>query len=111
MDLLLGIGTCKNRLCSGFLVLVAMASHMSLFVPLSLMLFGVGWVVGRQKESIKTIKRLVASYVPSASLLSNVGAEISFQLPNDASPSFKAMLTEIDARKDELGLGRCVCGG
>lgn len=52
------------------------------------------------------IKSLVRSYVEEAVLLSNVGAEVSFQLPNDASPSFQAMLAEIDTRKTELGINR-----
>ena len=54
------------------------------------------------------IKSLVRSHVEEAVLLSNVGAEVSFQLPNDASPSFQAMLAEIDARKTELGINRYV---
>lgn len=48
------------------------------------------------------------SHVKSATLLSNVGAEVSFQLPNEASSSFKALLTEIDSRKAELGVNRSV---
>ncbi|CAM9405596.1 unnamed protein product, partial [Scytosiphon promiscuus] len=55
-----------------------------------------------QEESARPIKHLVRSHVKEATLLSNVGAEISFQLPNDASSSFQAMLTEIDRRKAEL---------
>ena len=55
---------------------------------------------------MKPIKRLVRSYVREATLLSNVGAEVSFQLPNDASGTFEAMLTELDARKAELGITR-----
>ena len=62
---------------------------------------------------MKPIKRLVRSHVRHAALLSNVGAEISFQLPNDASASFEGMLTEIDARKAELKINRydrfCIC--
>lgn len=57
---------------------------------------------------MKPIKRLVRSHVNEATLLSNVGAEVSFQLPNDASSSFQGMLTEIDDRKAELGIDRCV---
>lgn len=59
-----------------------------------------------QKENVKQIKRLVASHVPAATLLSNVGAEISFQLPNDVSPAFKGMLFEIDNRKELLNIAR-----
>ena len=62
-----------------------------------------------QEEGVKPIKRLVRSHVKEATLLSNVGAEVSFQLPNDSSSSFQGMLTEIDDRKAELGIDRCVC--
>lgn len=55
---------------------------------------------------MRPIKHLVRSHVRAAALLSNVGAEVSFQLPNDASPAFQAMLTEIDSRKAELGINR-----
>ena len=54
------------------------------------------------------IKALVRSHVKGSVLLSNVGAEVSFQLPNDASPSFKDMLLEMDKRKEELGISRWV---
>lgn len=59
-----------------------------------------------KEQSVKPIKRLVASHVKAATLLSNVGAEVSFQLPNDASGAFKGMLSELDARKDELNINR-----
>jgi ATP-binding cassette, subfamily A (ABC1), member 3 len=35
-------------------------------------------------------------------VLSDVGAEISFQLPSNASASFKALLMDIDAHTDDL---------
>lgn len=65
----------------------------------------------KQEEGVKPIKTLVRSYVREATLLSNVGAEVSFQLPNDASPSFQGMLTEIDTRKVELGINRYIYVG
>lgn len=52
------------------------------------------------------IKSMVRSHVEEAGLLSIVGAEVSLQLPNDASPSFQGMLAEIDARKTELDVNR-----
>ena len=59
---------------------------------------------------MRPIKSLVRSHVHEATLLSNVGAEVSFQLPNDSSSSFQGMLTEIDDRKAELGINRCTRG-
>jgi ATP-binding cassette, subfamily A (ABC1), member 3 len=35
-------------------------------------------------------------------VLSDVGAEISFQLPSSASAAFKALLMDIDAHTDDL---------
>ncbi len=61
-----------------------------------------------QENSVAPIKALVRSHVKGSVLLSNVGAEVSFQLPNDASSSFKNMLLEMDDRKDELGINRWV---
>lgn len=55
---------------------------------------------------MKPIKTLVRSHVNAAKLLSNVGAELSFQLPQEASSSFKEMLCEIDSRKAELSISR-----
>ena len=52
------------------------------------------------------MKRLVRSHVKEATVLSNVGAEVAFQLPNDSSSAFKGMLREIDARKRELNISR-----
>lgn len=59
---------------------------------------------------MRPIKSLVRSHVHEATLLSNVGAEVSFQLPNDSSSSFQSMLTEIDSRKVELGINRYTRG-
>ena len=36
--------------------------------------------------------------------MSNVGAEVSFQLPNAASKSFRALFEAFDANKDNLGI-------
>lgn len=65
-----------------------------------------GRPISSQDETVKHIKHLVRSHVKEATLLSNVGAEVSFQLPNDSSGEFQAMLTEIDARQAELGIDR-----
>lgn len=54
------------------------------------------------------IKELVRSHVKGSVLLSNVGAEVSFQLPSDVSASFKSMLLEMDDRQEELGINRQV---
>ncbi|CAM9259808.1 unnamed protein product [Ectocarpus sp. 4 AP-2014] len=50
------------------------------------------------------IKALVRSHVQASVLLSDVGAELSFQLPSEAASTFKGMLLEMDDRKAELGI-------
>ncbi|CAM9266917.1 unnamed protein product [Choristocarpus tenellus] len=50
------------------------------------------------------IRALVKRHVPSAKSLSNVGAEISFQLPSKASSSFKSLLVDLDSRRADLGI-------
>ncbi|CAM9287239.1 unnamed protein product [Heterosigma akashiwo] len=47
---------------------------------------------------------LVRGHAPSATLLSNVGAEISFQLPTDASAAFKPLLNHLDRELAGLGV-------
>lgn len=64
----------------------------------------------RLHEKVGPIKALVRSHVKASALLSNVGVELSFQLPSDASSSFKDMLLEMDHRKEELGINRSVVG-
>lgn len=54
------------------------------------------------------IKVLVRSHIEGSTLLSNVGAEVSFQLPSEASASFKNMLLEMEDRQTELGISRWV---
>ena len=37
-------------------------------------------------------------------MLGNVGAELSYILPNDKVSAFAAMFTELETKKDELGI-------
>ena len=50
------------------------------------------------------VESLLQSHVAAAKLLTDVGAEMTFQLPTDAVASFPAMLRSLDARKAGLGL-------
>ncbi|KAG7379409.1 ATP-binding cassette sub- A member 12 [Phytophthora pseudosyringae] len=52
----------------------------------------------------KAVTHLIRSYVPSAELLSSVGSEIAFQLPQKSSPMFAPMFTEMDKKLAKLGL-------
>ena len=72
--------------------------------------YGVGYILtiekqsGLTKDREKAMTDLVAQHVPSASGLSNVGTEISFQLPFAASAAFPALLRTIEDHKEELGV-------
>src|SRR3546814_5658489 len=57
---------------------------------------------------VADIEKVVMSYVPTAEVLSNVGAEFSFRLPFAASSSFTEMFSELD-RSEERRVGKeCV---
>jgi ATP-binding cassette subfamily A (ABC1) protein 3 len=52
-------------------------------------------------EVDEMLKDIVTNAVPDANLLTNVGTEISFQLPLGASSNFAFMLGELDAKVDQ----------
>ncbi|RLN38339.1 hypothetical protein BBO99_00008317 [Phytophthora kernoviae] len=70
--------------------------------------YGAGYNLTLVKDDAKcddnAISTLISSYVPSAQLLSNVGSEVAYQLPQRSSPQFAAMFTEIDNNLSKLGL-------
>ena len=55
--------------------------------------------------SDETISRIISSSVSSATLLSNAGSEMSFQLPMDSSSSFAPMLERLDVEVDKGSIG------
>jgi ATP-binding cassette subfamily A (ABC1) protein 3 len=62
--------------------------------------YGVGYVLTIVKGGSCDVDRLLAmlrSHVPVVSVATNVGAELSLRLPLASSPSFPAMLAELDA--------------
>eukprot|EP00742_Colponemidia_sp_Colp-10_P004062 GILJ01004335.1.p1 GENE.GILJ01004335.1~~GILJ01004335.1.p1 ORF type:complete len:1795 (+),score=302.12 GILJ01004335.1:677-5386(+) len=67
--------------------------------------FGVGYCLTMVKDSncvSDQVQRLVSKYVPDNKMLSDVGAEISFQLPIASSNSFADMFNELEERKSEV---------
>ncbi|KAE8879299.1 ABC transporter A family member 1 [Phytophthora fragariae] len=50
------------------------------------------------------LQSLITERVPSAKVLSNVGAEIAFQLPLDSTASFPALFEELDSKMGFLGV-------
>ncbi|KAG6587048.1 ATP-binding Cassette (ABC) Superfamily [Phytophthora cinnamomi] len=50
------------------------------------------------------LQSLITERVPSAKVLSNVGAEIAFQLPLDSTASFPTLFEELDSKMGDLGV-------
>lgn len=63
--------------------------------------FGIGYnliIVKKTTEKIPQIHEFVTSYIPHAQVLSDVSAEISFQLPLNSLGIFKDLFKEMDRR-------------
>eukprot|EP00735_Rhodelphis_limneticus_P009137 TRINITY_DN2560_c0_g1::TRINITY_DN2560_c0_g1_i1::g.19179::m.19179 TRINITY_DN2560_c0_g1::TRINITY_DN2560_c0_g1_i1::g.19179 ORF type:complete len:1829 (-),score=670.14,sp/Q84M24/AB1A_ARATH/37.15/0.0,ABC2_membrane_3/PF12698.2/1.1e-20,ABC2_membrane_3/PF12698.2/2.6e-40,ABC_tran/PF00005.22/8e-28,ABC_tran/PF00005.22/9.3e-22,AAA_21/PF13304.1/3.6,AAA_21/PF13304.1/0.00028,AAA_21/PF13304.1/1.1e+02,AAA_21/PF13304.1/0.00011,AAA_15/PF13175.1/1,AAA_15/PF13175.1/5.1e+02,AAA_15/PF13175.1/0.52,ABC2_membrane/PF01061 len=71
--------------------------------------YGVGYNMtcvkaDEQTFRAETLTGRIRSFVPDATVLSNVGAEISFQLPLASSGKFEAMLISIEKDSQALGV-------
>lgn len=70
--------------------------------------YGVGYtftvVKEHQGHGGAPIRDLVTRFVPEAEPMSNVGAEQTYRLPFSATPVFVDLFTEIDSKKQELGI-------
>ncbi|XP_061455423.1 phospholipid-transporting ATPase ABCA3 [Rhineura floridana] len=69
--------------------------------------YGAGYHMVMVKEpccNLGEISRLIYHYVPKATLESNAGAELSFILPKESTHRFEALFTELEFRREELGI-------
>lgn len=70
--------------------------------------YGVGYTLTVMKkdtmQSSQDIISLVLSSIPSSTLLSDVSAEITFQLPMESTSSFNEAFGKLDSAKDRLGI-------
>ncbi|XP_038064273.1 ATP-binding cassette sub-family A member 3-like [Patiria miniata] len=69
--------------------------------------YGVGYHMVMVKSPLCDVRRvsdLIHSYIPSAAMESDVGAELSFILPNEASDKFEGLFTKLEESKEELGI-------
>lgn len=69
--------------------------------------YGAGYTMTVTKQphaASDALSRLVTNTVPQAKLLTDIGAEVSFQLPLDATARFPDLLRTLDVRKGELGV-------
>ncbi|XP_034843919.1 ATP-binding cassette sub-family A member 3-like [Mirounga leonina] len=71
-------------------------------------IYGVGYHIIMVKEShcnVEEIIRVVDQHIPEARLENNVAAELSFILPKEYTHRFKDLLTDLENRQKELGIG------
>lgn len=71
--------------------------------------FGVGYNMTVEKENIiefdsNRVNNLVVNMVRDAKLLTDVGTELTFQLPFTASKQFQSLFEKIDAEQKNLGI-------
>ncbi|GFS03123.1 ATP-binding cassette sub-family A member 3 [Elysia marginata] len=69
--------------------------------------YGAGYHMVVVKESgcdVSQVSTVVESHIPGAELESNVGAELSYILPQGQVRHFQALFTELEARQVQLGI-------
>uniref|UniRef100_A0A8C9F1E8 ATP binding cassette subfamily A member 3 n=1 Tax=Pavo cristatus TaxID=9049 RepID=A0A8C9F1E8_PAVCR len=69
--------------------------------------YGAGYHMVMVKEpycNLGEISRLICQYVPNATMESNAGAELSFILPKESTHRFEALFTELELKREELGI-------
>ncbi|KAE9002859.1 ABC transporter A family member 1 [Phytophthora rubi] len=73
--------------------------------------FGVGYRLSfvRQSDPNDTLQfqsaiSLVQQHVPQAIVASDIGTELTFQLPFEASPGFPALFRDLESRQNQLGI-------
>ncbi|XP_004623169.1 ATP-binding cassette sub-family A member 3-like [Octodon degus] len=70
-------------------------------------LYGVGYHIVMVKAphcDVEEISKLIHHYVPTATLESNVGTELSFILPKEYTDRFEVLFTTLENRQAELGI-------
>lgn len=70
-------------------------------------LYGVGYsltMITKPGSDSAKVLAFVQRHVPSATIQSNVGAELSILLPRKSSPKFQALFEEMEAATDELAI-------
>lgn len=69
--------------------------------------YGVGYHMVIVKEpscDVSKVTAMVTSHVPTATVESNIGAELSFILPSEATGNFENLFLELETRRKELGI-------
>ena len=53
---------------------------------------------------VNNITQVVKSYVPQAEVESNIGAELSYILPQESCGQFEALFTQLQNEQQQLGI-------
>ncbi|XP_007951393.1 phospholipid-transporting ATPase ABCA3-like, partial [Orycteropus afer afer] len=70
-------------------------------------IYGAGYHIVVEKKphcDVEGITALISSYIPNATLDSNVGAALSFFLPKERMHRFVALFNDLDNKQEELGI-------
>lgn len=59
---------------------------------------------------VKKITEVICKTIPDVEIDQNVGAELSYSLPDRKSKLFPTLFEELEMRKDELGIASYGCG-
>ncbi|OWZ23178.1 ABC transporter [Phytophthora megakarya] len=73
--------------------------------------YGVGYRLSfvKQKDGAgRVIEALIQQHVPQAVIASDIGTELTFQLPFEASAGFPALFRELESRQHEFGISSFV---
>ncbi|XP_074649372.1 phospholipid-transporting ATPase ABCA3-like isoform X2 [Tubulanus polymorphus] len=69
--------------------------------------YGAGYhmvIVKHPNCDVSLISNVISKHVPSATLESNISAELTYILPQESSDQFEALFTELEQNKDDLGI-------
>ena len=59
-------------------------------------------IVKEEACEVRRITKLIRSFIPNATLESDVSAELSYVLPQESKGRFKALFDALDERKEAL---------
>jgi len=71
-------------------------------------LTGVGYhlyIVKNPSCVVENVSKVIKAHVREVQLESNIGAELSFVLPKEHSGNFEQLFTDLENKKDSLGIG------
>ncbi|XP_076997705.1 phospholipid-transporting ATPase ABCA3-like [Tamandua tetradactyla] len=70
-------------------------------------IYGVGYHIIMVKEpqcKVEEVSQLIHYHIPTATLESNIGTELSFILPKDCTHRFETLFSDLEKRQKELGI-------